>query len=159
MHQISDDMLSALIEATKEVFERMVFESLQLGTPIQGEALRPRSNVVGTVAFAGEQSGLVAFYSTAETAHDIAGAMLGIPASQVNGEMPDAIGEITNMIAGAFRTKMAAVGPRWAISIPTVTMGSDFYTKYVSDVQRVLCPFTTSARSEVFVELILTMNQ
>jgi chemotaxis protein CheX len=84
--------------------------------------------------------------------------MLGIPAADVNGEMPDAIGEITNMIAGTFRTKMAASGPRWAISIPTVTIGSDFYTTYVSDVRRVLCPFTMSAGHEVFVGLILTQN-
>src|SRR5215475_6002821 len=156
MNQIPKEMLSVLIESTKEVFETMVFQLLGSQTPIEGEALRPRSNVVGTVAFAGERSGIVAFYSTTSAANVIAGAMLGIPSEEVNGEMPDAIGEITNMIAGTFRTKMAANGPRWAISIPTVTIGSDFYTKYVSDVKRILCPFTMSSGEEVFVELILT---
>jgi chemotaxis protein CheX len=157
MSPIAEQMLSTLIASTQEVFETMVFRSLTAQTPIQGEALRPQSNVVGTVAFAGERCGIVAFYSTTETAREIAGAMLGIPAAQVNGEMPDAIGEITNMIAGTFRTKMAAFGQPWAISIPTVTIGSDFYTKYVSDVRRVLCPFSMS-ESEVFVELILTQH-
>ena len=158
MNHIPKEMLSVLIESTQEVFETMVFQLLGSQAPIEGDALRPRSNVVGTVAFAGERSGIVAFYSTTETAKTITGAMLGIPAADVNGEMPDAIGEITNMIAGTFRTKMAASGPRWASSIPTVTIGSDFYTKYVSDVRRALCPFTMSAGHEVFVELILTQN-
>jgi chemotaxis protein CheX len=158
MNQIPKEMLSVLIESTKEVFETMVFQPLGPLTPIEGDALRPRSNVVGTVAFAGEQCGIVAFYSTTATANLIAGAMLGIAAEDVNGEMPDAIGEITNMIAGTFRTKMAANGPRWAISIPTVTMGSDFYTKYVTDVKRTLCAFTLECGDEVFVELILTKN-
>lgn len=157
MSRIAENMLSTLIASTQEVFETMVFRSLSSQTPIEGEALRPQSNVVGTVAFAGERCGIVAFYSTTETAREIAGAMLGIPAAQVNGEMPDAIGEITNMIAGRFRTKMAAFGQPWAISIPTVTIGSDFYTKYVSDVRRVLCPFTMDD-GEVFVELILTQQ-
>jgi chemotaxis protein CheX len=157
MTQISEDMLSHLIGATKEVFETMVFKSLNSHTPIQGEALRPQSNVVGTVAFAGEHSGVVAFYSTTETARAIAGAMLGIEPAQVNGEMPDAIGEVTNMIAGTFRTKMAALGSPWAITVPTVTIGSDFYTTYVSDVRRVLCPFSMDD-GEVFVELILTQR-
>jgi chemotaxis protein CheX len=158
MSQISQEMLATLIASTQEVFETMVFRSLGSQTPIEGEALRPRSNVVGTVAFAGDRCGIVAFYSTTETARAIAGAMLGIPVTQINGEMPDAIGEITNMIAGRFRTKMATSGSRWAISVPTVTVGSDFYTKYVSDVRRVLCPFTMSEGEEIFVELILTQT-
>jgi chemotaxis protein CheX len=96
----------------------------------------------------------VAFYSTMDAAKEIAGAMLGLDPSQVNGEVPDAIGEITNMIAGSFRTKMAAEGDAWAISVPTVTLGSDFYIKPMVTGQRVLVPFRMGD-AEVFVELIL----
>jgi len=155
MGQIPDDLLAELIGSTRDVFEKMVFKELRSGTPIQGEAPRPRSNVVGTVAFAGERCGIVAFYSTTETAKAITGAMLGMSPAEVNGEMPDAIGEVTNMIAGTFRTRMAAFGQPWAISIPTVTIGSDFYTKYCSDVRRAICPFAIDD-DEIFVELILT---
>ena len=158
MTQIPEELLVKLVSSTQEVFETMVFKTLGSQTPIFGEALRPRSNVVGTVAFTGERCGLVAFYSTTETAKEIAGAMLGIPAGEVNEEVPDAIGEITNMITGTFRTKMAGHGQPWAISVPTVTIGSDFYTKYVSDVHRALCPFTMADGGEIFVELILTQR-
>lgn len=147
--------IALLIESTREVFGMMVQRELSFGVPIEGDALRPRSNVVGTVSFAGSESGFVIFYCTLDAANEIAGALLGLPASAINGEMPDAIGEMSNMIAGAFRTKMADAGHPWAISIPTVTVGSDFYTKYVSDVRRVLCPFRMGDK-EVFVELILT---
>ena len=155
MSQIPEDLLAHLIASTQDVFEKMVYRQLSSRTPILGEA--PHLNVVGTVAFAGGRSGLVVFYSTTETANEIAGAMLGMAPGEVNGEMPDAIGELTNMIAGAFRTRMVASEQPWAISIPTVTIGSDFHTKYVSDVQRALCPFSMSD-SEVFVELILTQH-
>ena len=154
MTPIPSDMLSSLVTSTEEVFETMVFRKLRSQTPIQGEALRPQSNVVGTVAFAGSRSGVVALYATTGTAHAITGAMLGMDPSEVNGEMPDAIGEVTNMIAGTFRRLASAETP-WAISVPTVTVGSDFYTKYVSDVQRALCPFQLD-EGEIFVELILT---
>ncbi len=146
--------IEVLIEATREVFEKMVRRKLRFSVPIEGDALRPRSNVVGTVVFAGAESGVVVFYSTIQAAREIAGALLGLPPADVNGEMPDAIGEITNMIAGAFRTRMMDAGSPWVISIPTVTIGSDFYTTYVSDVRRVLCPFQMGDQ-EVFVELIL----
>jgi hypothetical protein len=62
------------------------------------------------------------------------------------------------MIAGSFRNRMADVrGETWAISVPTVTVGSDFYTKYVSDVQRALCP-VKMGNAELFVELIVTRS-
>jgi chemotaxis protein CheX len=132
----------------------MVFRQLTSLLPIEGDALRPQSNVVGTVGFAGGASGLVAFYSTMDAARDIAGSMLGMEPAQVNGEMVDAIGEITNMIAGSFRTKMVAQGHQWAISVPTVTVGSDFYIKPLAHGRRVLIPFKMDAY-EVFVELIM----
>jgi chemotaxis protein CheX len=154
MPEMLSQSIELLVASTREVFEKMVARELTFGVPIEGEALRPRSNVVGTVSFAGSESGVVAFYSTIDVAREIAGAMLGMPPDEVNGEMPDAIGEVTNMIAGAFRTRMTEAGHPWVISIPTVTVGSDFYTKYVSDVRRVLCPFQMGEQ-EVFVELIL----
>ena len=147
-------LIGHLVKSTQEVFETMVFESVALGTPIEGEALRPRSNVVGQVAFTGKASGIVAFYSTLDTAKSIVGSMLGTTPDQVDGELPDAIGEISNMIAGAFRSQVTSDGHPCDIAIPTVTVGSDFYTKPVANCQRVLCPFKFRG-GEVFVELIL----
>jgi chemotaxis protein CheX len=152
---LSPQTVEHLVQATTEVFETMVFRKLKTGTPIDGDALRPGSNVVGTIGFAGSSSGLVAFYSTLETAREIAGAMLGLAPEDVNGEIPDAIGEITNMVAGSFRTRMAREGDAWAISVPTVTMGSDFYIKPMTNGRRILLPFRMGEQ-EVFVELILT---
>lgn len=151
---MNETMISTLTGVTKEVFETMVFRELSSATPIEGQALRPPSNVVGTVGFAGSRKGLVAFYSTLDGARNIAGAMLGMDPREVNGELADAIGEITNMIAGSFRTKMAAEGQSWAISVPTVTMGSDFYITTHVHGRRVLIPFKMQD-DEIFVELIL----
>jgi chemotaxis protein CheX len=148
------EMILQLVESTRRVFETMVFKKLEHVMPIEGNALRPKSNVVGLVGFGGSMSGLIAFYSTMEAAQEIAGAMLDLPAADMNGEMADAIGEITNMIAGGFRLRMAGHGERLAISIPSVTVGSDFYTRFATDVSRIMCPFKMDER-EVCVELIL----
>lgn len=154
---VQTELIDHLAKATEEVFETMVFKKLSQGNPIEGDALRPKSNVVGLVGFGGSLSGLVALYTTMGAAQQIAGSMLGLPAGEVNGEMADAIGEVTNMIAGSFRLKLAERGETLAISIPSVTVGSDFYTKYASDVRRVLCPFRMDDQ-EICVELILTRN-
>jgi chemotaxis protein CheX len=156
--QIETQIVEELLAATRDVFKTMVFHDVETLPPVADGALRTGANVVGTVAFAGKTSGLVVFYSTLEGAQAITASMLGIDPASVNGELPDAIGELTNMIAGSFRTRMAeARGEAWAISVPTVTIGSDFYTKYVSDVQRVICPFKMG-NAKLFVELIVTRS-
>lgn len=154
MQEVMAQSIALLIESTREVFDLMIQRELVFGVPVEGEALRPKSNVVATVSFAGSESGVVVFYCTLEAANEIAGSLLCMPPAEVDGEMPDAIGEVSNMIAGAFRTKMTEAGHPWVISIPTVTVGSDFSTKYVSDVHRTLCPFQMG-QQEVFVELIM----
>lgn len=50
---------------------------------------------------------------------------------------------------------MAEEGDVWAISIPTVTMGSDFYIKPMTRGRRILLPFRMDDH-EIFVELIVT---
>lgn len=145
-----------LSTATVEVFRMMAAQELSAETPVEGDTPRPVANVVAAVSFAGQESGAVAVYSTHDSARQITAGLLGIPPAAVNGEMPDAMGELANMIAGSFRTRMAEnLAQPWAISVPTVTVGSDFCTKYLANVYRVLCPFKFED-GEVFVELILT---
>ncbi len=59
------------------------------------------------------------------------------------------------MIAGSFRTRMASTGDAWAISIPTVTMGSDFYMTPLTNGRTTMLPFHMGEH-DLFVELIIT---
>jgi chemotaxis protein CheX len=157
MAEIPALLIDNLVQATADVFETMVFRHVDAGQPDAHEVVHAGPSVVATVAFAGSRCGLVSIHSSTETAREIAGAMLGMPPATINGQMPDAIGEIANMIAGTLRTRMAAHEPAWAIAVPTVTMGTDFSTKYVTDVTRLTVPFSMEGQ-HIFVELILTGN-
>ncbi|MBA2355831.1 MAG: chemotaxis protein CheX [Acidobacteria bacterium] len=150
-------MIETLRDCTHAVFATMVGTTLEARTPLGGDALRPRCNVVGTIGFGGSRSGLVVFYATVEAARHITQTLLALEtaADPSQAEVADAIGEITNMIAGSFRTRMATDGDLWAISIPTVTMGSDFYITPLTDGRRTLLPFRMQDH-ELFVELVIT---
>ena len=152
---IPAELLSSLMTSTEEVFETMVFKPLVRLPPVEEATERKGANVVATVAFAGHRRGLVAIHSSIDAARNIACAMLGIPEDEINGEIPDAMGEVANMVAGTFRNKLAAIEPASAIAVPTVTIGSDFSTKYLSAVRRARCPFEMEGQS-IAVELILT---
>lgn len=151
---MKDHLIAHLVAATREVFETMAAITLAARPPLEPAALAPRANVVATVGFAGGISGLVTVYSGFAAARAVTGAMLGMDPADVNGELPDAMGEVANMIAGSFRSRLVAEGTPCDISIPTVTLGSEFSTRYGSDVRRVLCPFDMPG-GEVFVALVL----
>lgn len=152
---IPDALLTRLIACTEDVFERMVFMPITLGTVDGHASPGPDAHVIATIAFAGHRNGFISFHSSVECAQHIAGAMLGMPASAVNGEMPDAMGEIVNMIAGSLRTRMAEVEPPWTITCPSVTVGQNFSTIYPADVSEARVPFSLGERT-VEVEVILS---
>ncbi len=149
-------MIEILKASLLDVFGTMMGMTLEEKLPLDGDALRPQSNVVGQIGFGGSRSGLVVFYATFAGAGAITRALLcmGEDDAPSRPEIADAIGEITNMIAGSFRTRMATEGDAWAISIPTVTMGSDFYMTPLADGRRTLLPFRMGDH-EVCVELVV----
>ncbi len=152
---MDERVIPDLLEATREVFETMVFQPVEPCPPVIGHATQTGANVVAAVAFAGEWSGLVAFHSPMESAKVIVAGMLGTAPGDVDGHVPDAMGELANMIAGGFRMRLKSRGTDVAISIPTVITGSDFHTKFITPVSRVLCPFRLADGGSVFVELIV----
>ena len=152
---IPEELMTNLRTSAEEVFDTMVFKPLVRLPEADPEPARTGTNVVATVAFAGHRRGLVSIHSSIDAARSIACAMLGIPEEEITGEIPDAMGEVANMVAGTFRNKLAAIEPASAIAVPTVTIGSDFSTKYLSAVRRGRCPFEMEGQP-VAVELILT---
>lgn len=155
---VSSPLLAALVSATEEVFDTMLAIPLSARPAATGPLEAP-ANIVATVAFAGHRKGLVVVYTSTAAARRITSSMLGIPLQDVNGEVPDAIGEIANMVAGTFRNRLAAVEPRSDISVPAVTIGSDFSTVYSSSLHRYRCPFDMPGGlpgDGLSVELILT---
>ena len=157
--EIPQQLITCLVDATHEVFETMVFKQVEEAplsqTPVDRGWPHAGPHVVATIAFAGYRCGCMSIYSSLDAARAITGGMLGIAPSTVNGQMADAIGEIANMIAGTVRTRMADKEPAWAIGVPTVTIGTDFTTTYVSSAAaRVVRPFTMD-RELIAVELIL----
>jgi chemotaxis protein CheX len=146
-------IIPRLIDATVDVFTTMLGSRLETLEPVVGIP-PPRAFVVSTIGFAGVINGLVTFGCSSGAAHEITGSLLGLDPRDVHGELADAIGEMTNMIAGSFRNRMAVGTGAWALTTPFSTIGHDFSTVYATGATRVLCPFRMGLH-DLFVELVL----
>ena len=109
--------------AAVEVFELMAGVRLELNqTPI-GE---PRGEHTAMVGMAGALCGMTTLRCTQAASAKFASLMLGEEAASSPSSARDALGELCNMIAGNFKSKISTLGDHCMLSVPTVITGADY---------------------------------
>src|SRR6185369_7376994 len=114
--QVRDQWHALLQMASTEVFEIMLNSRLE-PSPINDSAVA--SEFTAMVGFAGNLRGVLSLRCTAATASLIASKMLGLAPGEAEEESWDAIGEVCNMVAGAFKAKLPGGGSQCMLSVPT----------------------------------------
>ena len=122
MHLVSDPRnLDASVE---EVFQLMLgVNCRRYAGPV--EIAEPES-VTAVVGFGGLLSGACLFRSSNAAAIKIAGHMTGMEFDEVDDTVKDGIGEICNMLAGAWKGKVPDLAANCGLSIPAVISGRDY---------------------------------
>jgi chemotaxis protein CheX len=76
------------------------------------------------VGLNGSYNGLVSLHMTAKMALRTAGSLLGIDAKEFNEDVADALGEITNIIAGSIKMCLSRGGLDVQLSTPSIINGN-----------------------------------
>lgn len=112
------------LDATvEEVFK------LMLGMDCERDAGPPAidpESVTAVVGFGGLLSGACLFKSGNSAAIKIAAHMTGMEFTEVDDTVKDGIGEICNMLAGAWKGKVPDLAANCGLSIPAVITGRDY---------------------------------
>lgn len=108
--------------AAREVFELML--GCQLTVPVS--AADATLNITSLVGLAGMLNGVLSVRCDGKAAALMASKMLGVELDKVGPEIPDALGEVCNMVAGNFKNKIAGLGDGCMLSPPTIITGSDY---------------------------------
>ena len=69
--------------------------------------------------------------------------MLGDQSQEINDEIRDAVGELTNMISGAARNELGNEGYGFRTSIPIIVSGQKHAIKHQCNGQTIAIPFNT----------------
>lgn len=127
------DYVNPVIRATRDVFEMM------LGcTPKRvGLKLKDGQNtsfaVSGVIGITGRAVGTIVFCMSETMAREVLKRMVGTEAPSINAEVCDAVGELTNMIAGAAKAQLAHL--ELSVSLPNVISGQAHVVHYPSEVK------------------------
>ncbi len=122
------DIKNMVCSGMKEVFSTMLTMELMDAEAPGADLEKRRTRVVGSVSFAGKAMGCVNVHVPSGFAREIAAGMLGMDLQEIEGEdeVCDVIGEIGNMIGGYLKSRFCDSGLPCELSIPSVTIGTDF---------------------------------
>ena len=69
--------------------------------------------------------------------------MFGEQINEINDEIKDAVGELTNMISGQARRELEEIGKVFQGTIPTVIIGKDHEIQSLTKGPKIAIPFKT----------------
>jgi len=82
--------------------------------------------VTAVVGFGGALSGACVFRTGGTTAMEMAARMTGMVFDEVDDTVKDGIGEICNMLAGAWKGRVPELAANCGLSVPAVITGRDY---------------------------------
>jgi chemotaxis protein CheX len=135
------EFINPFLTATQNVFSTMLGCTLARG-PLQLKHDAPVHEVSGMIGLSGRCRGMVMVSMGRDTALAAAGALLGTRPADLNGDVLDAVGELTNMIAGAAKSQLEEY--RLSIGLPTVICGMVHSIKFPPGATPIVIPFDCS---------------
>lgn len=145
--------INPFLAATVNVFQTMLNCPLTRGEPFLKGGTQPQFDVSGVIGLSGTAKGTVVLSFCREAALQAAGAMLGERPDSINADVRDAIGELTNMIAGSAKAKLEEFA--LSVSLPTVITGKGHCIDFPRQITPMCIPFD-SPWGPVAVEVGLT---
>ena len=122
---LPDSIAEDIISCTNEVFETMIPMDIKCdGSYYQKEDMIS-TDVISLVSFTGEHSGIIAFFGSKDMAIRITSEMLGMEIAEIDQDVKDAMGELSNMIGGTLKNKVSETYGAMHLSVPIVIAGAD----------------------------------
>ncbi|MGK0203373.1 MAG: chemotaxis protein CheX [Planctomycetota bacterium] len=145
---LDQDMGRCIVKATVDVFQTMMNLRLEAGEVSIEKAQMRQAEVIGSIGVAGFLTGSISvFLPRSIAAKAVASMLMMEPDELSDGDLVDAIGEVTNMVGGGIKTELFQKAPLFDIAVPCVYMGDDLQRRTVSNDLCFFAPFTLDGES------------
>lgn len=133
------DYINPFLISTVDVFQKMLGMDLQREAPFIRRDFAPQYEVTGMIGLTGKTTGTVAVSLPREVAVLVTEKLLGETPVTLNSQVVDAVGELTNMIAGAAKAKLEHL--QLSLGLPTVITGRSTCIAFPSRATPISIPF------------------
>lgn len=136
-------LVNPFINATINVLETMAFITVNAGKPYLKKENIAVGDVTGVLGLTGVANGTISVTFESACILAIVSNMFGEEMKELNNEITDAVGELTNMISGQARRELEEVGKRFKAAIPSVVTGQGHSIIHYTDGPKIAIPFNT----------------
>lgn len=153
-------LINPFISSTLNVLTTMAgLADIRPGKPELKGAPESYGDITGLIGVAGETArGSFAVSFSRDCIAGVAARMLGEEIEDLEEEdLPDAVGEITNMICGGALAELSKIGHNFDNALPTVVTGPGHCIRHVTEYPVVAVSFKTEV-GRFFVEACIAMN-
>lgn len=133
------EYINPFILGITTTFETMADCPLTRGVPRLRGGNESLHDVSGVIGMSGQAVGTVVLSLSTPVALHAASTMLMQEMTEINADVIDAVGELTNMVAGSAKAKLEEL--HLSISLPTVITGDGHIVRFPSDVVPLCIPF------------------
>ena len=136
---IDIDYINPVIGALEDAFKTMLGITIQrtgLGLMENNCALHPVSGIIGV---SGKAVGTIVLSMTHAVAQKAAGTMLMTEMTETDDDVMDAVGELTNMVAGGAKAQLEAFDLR--MGLPSVLSGDNCRLHFPQNAHPIAIPF------------------
>ena len=149
------NFINPFIEATVNVLQTMAGIEPKAGKPFLKKGKQSTGDVTGLIGLVGGgKKGSFAVSFEENCIKKIVSNLLGEEVTKMDGDVLDAVGEVTNMISGGARAKLSEIGIDLDMAIPTIISGKGHELTQITEYPVIVVPFETEAGS-FFVEACL----
>lgn len=136
-------IINPFITATLDVLETMAFIKSEAEKPFVKKDNIAKGDVSGVVGFTGEMNGTIFITFDESCILKIVSNMFEEQMKEINDEIKDAVGELTNMISGQARKRLEEIGKVFHGGIPSVVSGNNHELKPMVKGPKIAIPFKT----------------
>ncbi|MCS7237406.1 MAG: chemotaxis protein CheX [Thermoguttaceae bacterium] len=133
--------INPFISAVLTTFRTMLGWELRRGKPVVKRVRTADHQVSGVIGLSGKAVGTVVLSFSEQVALKAASALLLEDLHEINTEVLDAVGELTNMVAGAAKAQLEEY--QLSVSLPNVVTGHQHMVHFPSTVTPISIPFET----------------
>lgn len=143
--ELKAELVNPFLWATVHVLKTMVHLDPAVGKPYIKKESATKGDISGIVGIIGDAEGSLCLSFSKECILYIVSKLFGEEQREINDEVKDAVGELTNMISGDARRRLEEIGYHFQGAVPSVICGPNHEIKHITKGPILAIPFSTEA--------------
>lgn len=141
------ELINPFLMATKNVIETMAQVSIKSAQPYLKKGNSTYGEVTGIIGMTSDEltGCMILSFSEPCILMIVANMLMEPQKNEIDDDVLDAVGELTNMICGGAKAELAKGNQKFNLATPTMVKGKGVEISYYSPAQTIVIPFETTA--------------